>query len=161
VPDNVNVEATTANVNADRVNVPRVDPLVGLPNQFRAFAGVTFAGLVAVLFFWLVMDLRSQSDRVMDKIQSMIDKQNDRDEKAREKEAARQDKIHEYSDTKLRDWIKSSNERQVLENDKMRGEIKALTEHVKLLTDRIRMVSLSPPSSAPVPGTSVAPQMKD
>jgi hypothetical protein len=97
------------------------------------------AGLIFGLFAWNYVNQSAQSERILDKMQLMEDKREERRTREQEKEIARLDKLHEYNDTRLRDWIKAQGERQALEGDKVRLELKGVAEQMKFLNDRLRM----------------------
>lgn len=114
------------------------DPIQG-PGWAKLIVNMTFAGAVLLLFTWQFIRQSEQSDRVIEKMQTAIDRLEDRRIKEHDKEVARSDKQSEANDTRMREWIKSQGERQAIENEKIRLELKGVTEQMKLLNDRIRM----------------------
>jgi hypothetical protein len=127
-------------------NGPKTPSLIGI------ITNTTGLGVIVILFAMNYVQQSGRDERVIEKIQAGLDKQEDRRMKEQERELARTDKMHEANETRLRDWAKASAERQVLEGDKVRLELKAMTEQMKtlseqakLLIDRVRLSTMKDP----------------
>ncbi len=138
MPDNP--QQLDVNVRAE--SPPRLDPQRNDPYWLKVIGSATAFGVIVFLFTWQFVKSDGQADRIIEKIQVMLDKAEERNSKERDREISRIDKQHEASEARLRDWNKTLGERQALEADKLRMEMKTLSESVKLLVDRIRLTTM-------------------
>ncbi len=123
------------------INEKKIDPLFGMPPWLRVVGQFSAFGIICCLFVWLIVKIINEQDDGTRFVLQELEKRDDRRDKEIDRRDDRRDKYFESEVKRMSDWNKSISERSSLEFEKVRLELKTLSEQVKLLKDTISMTN--------------------
>lgn len=106
-----------------------IDPQAFDPAWLKIIGSATAVGLICILFTWMVVRQVQNSDADVERNIRNFEKLQERADVGLEKH-----------DTRMRDWMKSRDDRNALEVEKLKLEIKIVQESLKTVTELVRLI---------------------